>query len=196
VSSRSGDGHEVDRESQLRKLFVVCSALFVGGLFSTALPSHVVAQWVNNGCSYSAPTVQYSTPTYSAAPAYGYSVPYGGTPYGNQTFSSRPPVRFKDPYTSYNPWYSVAPPTYSDYTYNQRFPGPNESYARAFNNANNLNYSNGILPGIRGGLNRSTASERDDILRAKAFTQARGLTWDNGLIRGFIGASIRNSARD
>ena len=190
-------------------------ATFVALIFGLLISDVTNGQCSSTITSYSpavysnTPTqTYYSTPTYTAVPTQtyysqptnGYSTPYA-TSYGNQvstparTLSARPSIRFRDPYISYNQWYSGAPPTYGDYSYNRRFDGPNENYARAFNNANNLTYRNGILPGLRGGLNRSQAEQRDAVLRARAFTQARGLTWQDGPIRGYIGSAIRSAAR-
>lgn len=206
---------------QISKILV--ALLFAGFLLADAVNGQVVHY--DHVTSYSAPTTYYSTPTYTtptqtyySSPTYSaptqthYSTPtYTEVP--TQTHSSTPVttsyygqaatpvyynnrnVRFRDQYTQYSPWYNVAQPTYADYNYNRRFDGPNETYARSFNNANGLSYRNGL----RAGLSRmsvSQARERDDVLRARAFTEARGLTWDNGLIRGYIGASIRSSARD
>ncbi|MDB4766775.1 hypothetical protein OAG71_03705 [bacterium] len=149
---------------------------------------------------YSAPTVTYSAPAQSsyAAPTY---YPTQGSAYSTPAYSNtriinaRPPVRFRDPYTSYNNWYTT-PPTFREYNRAQQSIGPNQNYSIQFNRANGLNYRNGIVAGLRGGLNSSAARDRDEILRARAFTESRGLTWNNGPVRGYLGYAIRRSARD
>lgn len=141
--------------------------------------------------TYSAPI--YTTPTYSTPT---YSTPATTTSYYGQVSTpvyNNPNVRFRDPSAHYSNWYGVAQPSYSDYRYDQRFDGPNERYARAYNAANGYSYRNGFWAG-RGGMSVVKAVERDDLLRGQAFTQSRGFTFSNGLIRGAIGMMIRPAA--
>ena len=190
---------------QSARFFVVFSVLLVSLSVTASLNAQVVYSsgaysYSPSTVQYSTPTVQYSTPIYNSTPTY-YSTPtYSSAPSyyapsSNQAYYNNRNVRFRDPYTQYNNWYTVSPPTYRECLNAGRYDGPNEQYARAFNNANGVSYRHGL----RSGFNRlsvSSARERDDILRARAFTESRGLTWNNGLIRGYLGAAIRSSARD
>ena len=181
---------------QRYNVFAMFTVLFFG-----LVVGDVVHGQYSNESYYSAPTVTYSTPTqsYAATPTY---YPSQGSSYSTPAYSNsrisntRPQVRFRDPYTSYNNWYTVAQPTYRDYNYDQQAIGPNRDYAMRFNQANGLTYNNGFVAGLRGGLNSSVARDRDDVLRARAFTESRGLTWSNGPVRGYLGYAIRRAARD